>query len=141
MAIFPSEEWMKALQEVLNGSKQYEKAAKRWKGALVTEILPEEGKLDNPVYLYMNPVEGRVVEACALKKLEEKDAPYVMTAKFSVWKDIIQGKYDGTQAIMKGKMKLKGNMQELMKNVAASQIMMNEMKKLDTVFIDEQQKS
>ena len=61
-----------------------------------------------------------------------------MTAKYSIWKDILNGKYDGTQAIMKGKMKLKGNMQELMKNVAASQVMMNEMKKVETTFLDEQ---
>lgn len=138
MPVYPSEGWVKALQETLNKSKEYEKAAKRWKGALITEILEEPGKLEKPVYLYVNPVEGKIIEAMELKSREEKDAPYVMSAKYSVWKDIIQGKYDGTAAIMKGKMKLKGNMQEMMKNVAASQIMMKEMKKIETVFIDEQ---
>ena len=138
MPVYPSEEWVKAVQDALNASKQYEKVAKKWKGALIVEILPEEGILDKPAYLYINPVAGKVEEACQLKSLDEKDAPYVMTAKYSIWKDILNGKYDGTQAIMKGKMKLKGNMQELMKNVAASQVMMNEMKKVETTFLDEQ---
>ena len=138
MPLYPSEEWVKAVQDALNASKQYEKVAKKWKGALIVEILPEEGILDKPAYLYINPVADKVQEACQLKSIDEKDAPYVMTAKYSIWKDILNGKYDGTQAIMKGKMKLKGNMQELMKNVAASQVMMNEMKKVETVFLDEQ---
>lgn len=138
MPVYPSEEWVKAVQDALNASRQYEKVAKKWKGALIVEILPEEGILEEPAYLYINPAAGKVQEACQLKSLDEKDAPYVMTAKYSIWKDILNGKYDGTQAIMKGKMKLKGNMQEMMKNVAASQVMMNEMKKVETIFLDEQ---
>ena len=40
MPLYPSEEWVKAVQEALNASKQYEKVAKKWKGALIVEILP-----------------------------------------------------------------------------------------------------
>jgi putative sterol carrier protein len=111
MAVFPSEEWLKALVDTLNASAEYEKAASTWEGDIAFAVLAEEGMLDRDIYLYANPYHGKISDPKVLDSLEGKDITFVITGPYSVWKEIIQGKTDSMQAIMRGKLKVKGNMQ------------------------------
>jgi hypothetical protein len=47
-AIFPSEEWLKGLEEKLNSDEHYAEIAKNWEGDLFFNIEPE-GNLKEPL--------------------------------------------------------------------------------------------
>jgi len=138
MAIFPSEEWLMALVDTLNGSAEYEKAASTWEGDIVFAVLAEEDMLDKDMYLYANPYHGKLSDPKVLDALEGEDITFVIKGAYPVWKEIVQGKTDSMQAIMRGKLKVKGNMQALLKQTAASTALMKELANVPTEFIDEQ---
>lgn len=54
-AIFPSEEWLKELEEKLNSDEKYGEIAKNWEGDLFFNIEPE-GNLKEPLTSYSGPL-------------------------------------------------------------------------------------
>ncbi len=137
MFTFPGREWVEEFAKGLNNSPEFAKAAGKWEGSICFAVEAEPGKLDKSVYIYMNPTHGKVEEAALLDSPDEKKVDYLLVGPYSLWKEIVQGKTDSMQAIMKGKLKLKGNMAALLKQVKASQVMMAQLKTIPTRFIDE----
>ena len=135
--LYPSSEWMDALVNLLNNSAAYKKAAAKWEGSLCLVIEAEEDKLEKDMVFYSNPYHGEVLEHAVVDTVEEKDPDFAITGPYSVWKEINKGNLDTMQAIMKGKVKVKGNMATLLKQVKATQIMMKLIEEIPTKFIDE----
>ncbi len=52
-AIFPSEEWLKGLEEKLNSDSRYKEVAKNWEGDLLFLIEPE-GNLGERLTFYLD---------------------------------------------------------------------------------------
>lgn len=137
MLVFPSLEWGEALRDSLNANEEYQEAGANWEGALTLVCLREEGKLDRDLHFYMDLYRGKVREVRQLSSPEEMKSTYTLIAKYSVWKEILQGKYDGIDAIKRGKIKFKGNLVSLMWHARAPKIMLRVMREMKTQFIDE----
>lgn len=136
MYTFPSEEWMNALIDILNDSDDYKKAAATWEGSVIFAIEADE-KLDKPLYFYANPYHGHISDQCLIDGPDDKEVDFFITGPYATWKDICNRKLDSMQAIMKGKLKIKGSMAKLLKQVKASQAMMKILGDIPTQFIDE----
>ena len=132
--LFPSEKWFNELCNLLNNSPEYKKAAAKWEGSLALVLEAEEGKLDEDFIFYAKPYHGEIKENCTIKKLDEKNPDFIIRGPFSSWQEVQQGKMDALQAIMKGKLKVKGSMAMLLKQVRASQILMQLMREIPTKF-------
>ncbi len=134
---FATQEWLDELKSKVNGSDAYKKAGINWEGDLKIIMLAEDEVIDEDIILYTDPHHGELRKASILGSADEKETAFTLTGPYSVWKDITSGKIDSMKAIMKGKLKVKGSMAKLMKQVKASQVMMKIMTDIETIYPDE----
>ena len=137
MPVFPSEEWVKELEKVTVADEDYKKAGAEWEGDMIMIMEAEPGKLDKPFYYYSKPHRGELLEAKKLDSLEGQTAAYVISGPYSIWKQIVKREVDAMQMMMKGKIRVKGDMQKLLKFAKFQQIGMKALQKVETTFIDE----
>jgi putative sterol carrier protein len=116
-AIFPSEDWLRGLEEKLNSDARYHDIAKNWEGDLVIHIEPE-GKLKEQLTFYLDLWHG------ACRKVEFKPSAdahpnptFTLTASYRDITSILTGKLSPMTAMMTSKLKVKGSMGYLMRNV------------------------
>ncbi len=111
MPVFPSEEWAKAFCKAINESESYRRSAKGWVWPILFKVtdLP-----DDLLAKYPSGSPGMKVdlENGVCKGVEwyddssEGDAPYIISAKYSDWIDVINGKVNPVTAFVRRKLKL-----------------------------------
>lgn len=138
MPVFPSEEWGRALMDQTNANGRFLEVASDWQGPVIFGIEAVEGKLDKSWYFYADPTGGTLTDFEVLASPTDKPAQFVIFGPYTSWKAIVAGKLDSMQAIIKGKLKVKGNLPLLLKQVGPSKALMEEAIAVDTIFIDEQ---
>ncbi|HSG42000.1 MAG TPA: SCP2 sterol-binding domain-containing protein [Anaerolineales bacterium] len=116
-AIFPSEEWLKRLEEKINSDEKYAEIAKNWEGDLIILIEPE-GNLKEQLRVYLDLWHG------ACRKVEYNpsaetypDPTFILSADYKNITAIVSGKLNPMTAMMTSKLKVKGNMGYMMRNV------------------------
>jgi putative sterol carrier protein len=116
-AVFPSKEWLEALEARLNSDERYAEVAKNWEGDLFFFIEPE-GNLKERLTFYLDLWHG------ACRKVEYQPAPdshpnptFTLTASYHNITAILSGKLNPMTAMMTSKLKVKGSMGYMMRNV------------------------
>jgi putative sterol carrier protein len=116
-AVFPSEEWLKGLEAKLNSDEKYAGIAKNWEGDLFFFIEPD-GNLKEQLTFYLDLWHGKC------RKVEYKPQPgiypnptFTLTATYSNIAAILSGKLNPMTAMMTSKLKVKGSMGYMMRNV------------------------
>ena len=116
-AIFPSEEWLKGLEAKLNSDTRYNQIAKNWEGDLFFLIEPD-GNLKEQLTFYLDLWHG------ACRKVEYKPQPasypnptFTLTATYKNITAILSGNLNPMTAMMTSKLKVKGSMGYMMRNV------------------------
>jgi len=116
-AIFPSEEWLQGLERKINSDERYKEIAKSWEGDLLFFVEPE-GSLKERLTFYLDLWHGRC------RKIEYRPAPeshpnptFILTASYKDITAILLGKLNPMTAMMTSKLKVKGSMGYMMRNV------------------------
>ena len=116
-AMFPSEEWLQGLESKLNSDARYHEIAKNWEGDLLFLIEPD-GNLKERLTFYLDLWHG------TCRKVEFKPAPesypnptFTLTASYKDITSILLGKLNPMTAMMTSKLKVKGSMGYMMRNV------------------------
>lgn len=116
-AIFPSEEWLKALEAKLNSDERYRDIARNWEGDLFFFIEPE-GNLKERLTFYLDLWHG------ACRKVEYNPAPeshpkptFILTANYKNITAILSGALNPMTAMMTSKLKVNGSLGYMMRNV------------------------
>ncbi len=116
-AIFPSQEWLQGLDEKLNSDVHYHEIAKSWEGDLLFIIEPE-GNLKERLTFYLDLWHG------TCRKVEYQPTPesypnpaFALTASYNDITAILLGKLNPMTAMMTSKLKVKGSMGYMMRNV------------------------
>jgi putative sterol carrier protein len=117
---FPSDEWVKAVRELLNSSDSYQRSAKDWEGDFIFVVEPDEAYADT-AYLYLQLYHGSSPGAAMADPENLPETEYVINAPFSTWRKVIDGKLDPIQGMMTGQLKLKGNLMKIMRYPKAAQ--------------------
>ena len=114
---FPSSEWLQGLLEKLNSDEKYAKVAKDWEGDLLFFIEPE-GSLSQQLSFYLDLWHGEC------KKVEFNpatgtypDPVFELRASYKNITAILTGKLDPMTAMLTNKLKIKGNLGYMMRNV------------------------
>jgi len=114
---FPSEEWLKSLEAKLNSDEKYADLARNWEGDIFFLIEPE-GNLKEPLTFYLDLWHG------SCRKVEYKPAPeshpspaFTLIASYNNITAILSGKMNPMTAMMTSKLKVKGSMGYMMRNV------------------------
>lgn len=116
-AIFPSEEWLRGLQEKLNSDSHYREIAKNWEGDLFFFIEPE-GNLDKQLTFYLDLWHGTCRKVHYQPTADSYPKPtFTLTANYNNITSILTGKLNPMTAMMTSKLKVKGSMGYMMRNV------------------------
>ncbi|HET9588110.1 MAG TPA: SCP2 sterol-binding domain-containing protein [Anaerolineales bacterium] len=116
-AIFPSAEWLRGLEAKLNSDERYGEIARNWEGDLFFFIEPT-GNLKERLTFYLDLWHGKC------RKVDFKPGPdlyphpsFILTASYQDITSILTGKLNPMTAMMTSKLKVKGSMGYMMRNV------------------------
>src|ERR1700752_1216780 len=116
-ANFPSEEWLKGLEAKLNSDQRYGKIARNWEGDLFFFIEPD-GNLKEHLTLYLDLWHGKCRKVEYQPQPESYPNPtFTLAATYSNISAILAGNLNAITAMMTSKLKVKGNMSYMMRNV------------------------
>ena len=133
--LFGTQEWADALRKAIENSQAYQEAAKKWEGDLYIIVEPDAAyKYKNIAYLDLWHGECRA--ASVVKDESDKAPKYRISGPFTIMKQILDKKVDPVQAMMTGKVKVKGDMAQIMRMPRAAVELVNCMTLFETVFPD-----
>jgi putative sterol carrier protein len=116
-AIFPSEEWLKGLETQINSDTRYAEIAKNWEGDLIFLIEPD-GNLKERLVFYLDLWHGKCRKVAYMPSLDTYPNPtFTLSASYGNITAIITGKLNPMTAMMTSKLKVKGSMGYMMRNV------------------------
>jgi len=115
--VFPSEEWLKGLEAKINSDERYREVAKNWEGDLFFHIEPD-GNLKEQLTFYLDLWHGscRKVEFRPKPEMHPNPA-FTLTATYNNITAILSGRLNPMTAMMTSKLKVKGSMGYMMRNV------------------------
>ncbi len=116
-AVFPSEEWLQGLEEKLNSDPHYHEIAKNWEGDLLFFVEPT-GNLKEPLTFYLDLWHGQCRKIAYKPVPESHPTPaFTLTASYKDITAILTGALNPMTAMMTSKLKVKGSMGYMMRNV------------------------
>ena len=116
-AIFPSEEWLQGLENKLNSDHRYNEIAKNWEGDLLFLIEPD-GNLKERLTFYLDLWHGLCRKVDYKPEVASYPNPtFTLTASYKDITSILMGKLNPMTAMMTSKLKVKGSMGYMMRNV------------------------
>ena len=130
---FPSDEWIKAMEEAVNNSEAYRKSATKWEGDFYFVCEPGPG-LPEPKVLYIDLWHGEARSACEVADESEKAPEFVIRAPVATWRRVIEKKLDPIQGMITGQLKLSGTMSKIMRFPKAASELVNCATKVPTEF-------
>ncbi len=114
---FPSEDWLKLLQEKLNNDAHYNNVAKNWEGDLMFDIQPA-GALTQPLLMYLDLWHGKCRGVDYAPDPSKHTKPtFTLRSPYNNFSAILQGKLDPMTAMMTSKLKVEGSLAYMMRNV------------------------
>lgn len=116
MAIFPSLDWLNALKDKLNNDEKYAQVARNWEGDILFVIEPS-GAVNGEIRYYMDLWHGKCREAYIVDGESDLKPLLTLRGSYDNYAKLLIGKLDPMQALLTGKVGVKGNMAVLMRNV------------------------
>lgn len=136
---FPSKEWVEAYGKAIVESEEYKVAGKPWTHgvtALVVKAQPDIGLAEDfGIWLDLHLGECREAAVCTAEKAAT--APFCITGEYARWKQVIHKELEPVKGMMQGKLKLKGKLPIIVKNVKAAQALVNASTTVPTEFLDD----
>jgi len=133
---FVSQEWVEAFAQAINRSESYREYAATWEHgpvALVVNAAPEVGwEEDRGVWLDLH--RGRCRQARIVSRAEAEEAPFVIYGDYGQWRGLVEGKFDLLPALMRGRLKLKGDLKVIVKYVKAAKALIAAAQQVPTAF-------
>jgi putative sterol carrier protein len=139
LARFPSKEWCEAAVQRVNSDPETTAAGKGWVGDFGAVVDPEPGMLDKPFTVHFEPENGLVKRWRVLPDpddLEEIEPKYLARAPYSVWKALLLGTLDPIDAVLQKRIKLKGDLQQLVERMKYKGIADRVLGQIPTEFPD-----
>jgi putative sterol carrier protein len=114
--IFPSPEWMKAMETKLNTDEKYAQVAKNWEGDLMIIVEPQ-GNLQEQIDLYWDLWHGKCRKVLYNGDTAGLKPQFSLRATYDVLTSVLLGKLDPMAAMLTNRLHVKGNMGYMMRNV------------------------
>ena len=136
---FFSKEWAEQFKQEVQNSPTYKPTAVTWEGEITLIMLAEpEAKIEEDIYLFMDLWHGECRDMKIVSKGEGEKAPFIITATYERWKQVVLGELEPIKGMMQGKLKLKGNLPYIVRYVKAAQELVKCTQNIPTLFPDEE---
>jgi putative sterol carrier protein len=113
---FPSAEWLNDLHDRLNRDERYASVASKWEGD-ISLVIEADDRLERTVICYLDLWHGLSRSVEYVVHPDEKTAAFVISAPFTNWLRILQGDLNPVQAMATMKLKVRGNMAYILRNI------------------------
>ena len=140
MATFPSKEWCDEAVRLVNDDPERALAARGWLGEIGIVVEAEPGKLSRPFVVHVVPRDARIEKLRVLEvpdDLEELEPAYPARAPCSVWKELLRGSLDPVEAVLRRRIAIKGDLQQLIERLRFKGIADRVLSQLKTEYVDE----
>ncbi|HEX8435505.1 hypothetical protein [Archangium sp.] len=141
MAKFPSKEWCEEAVRLVNEDPERSLAAQGWQGEIGVIVDAEPGKLARAFVAHLVPRNARIEKLRVLEEpddLDELEPAYLARAPYSVWKQLLQGSLDPVEAVLRRRIAVKGDLQQLIERLRFKGIADRVFAQLKTEYVDEQ---
>ena len=137
MARFPSAEWLTLYQNLINGSQEYRESSLDWEGdiAFVMEAEPDRG-VPEDLIAWLDLWHGACRGARMITVEEGGAAAYGISAPYSRWREVVEGRLEPVKAMVQGKLKLRGDLAEIVRHVRAAKELVHLTTLVPTEFLD-----
>ena len=132
--LFPSMEWARTLVEGINEAPEFAKNIQLDNAAITLSIESEEGSLEDDFFLWLSIENRRIQEFKQLSSPDEMDSIFKLKGKYSVWKKVFSGQIGPTMALVSKRIRVSGNLKELLKNKKAFDAIIDHMMNMDITF-------
>jgi len=138
MSVLPSQEWLDAFAERINGSAEYREAAADWEGdiAFVFEAEPDKN-VPRDLCGWLDLWHGQCRAQRMITPEEGERARYIIRAPYTRWKEVLRGELDPVKGMMQGKLKLKGDLPTIVRYARAANELVHLTTTVPTEFLDE----
>lgn len=140
MLVFPSREWCEEVVRLVNADPESVQAGEDWVGDVGVVVEREAGKLERHFTIHCLPKDGKIHNLRLLEdpdELEEIAPRYVVRAPYSVWKALIQQTLDPIEALVRRRISVDGDVQQLIERMRYKGIPERVVAKLNSRFVDE----
>jgi putative sterol carrier protein len=135
---FFSEEWIRLYKDAINGNPDYKNAAADWTHGVVALICKAQAPaVPADVGIWLDLERGVCREAKLVNADEAMKAPFCITGEYARWKQVLRKELDPIKGMLQGKLKLKGDLPTIVREVTSAQALVNSAATLDTKFLDE----
>jgi hypothetical protein len=138
--IFPSEPWVKAVVEAANRHPDLPRALAGLGGDLAAVVEREGPRFPRSVAVWGRQAGGRIAEWRVLDDEDdvlELDPAYVVRAPFGTWRQILDGRVDPVKAALSGRVRVKGDLDGLVRRATYRYILDEAIRSVPTEFPDE----
>jgi hypothetical protein len=137
---FASQGWLDAVVREVNGHADLGRALAGL-GADLAAVVERDGRhFPHGAAAWGRQEGGRIVEWRVLPDeddVQEMEPAYVVRAPLALWKDLLTGRADPVQAALSGRVKVKGDLEALVRRSGYRYIVDEALKRVPTEFPDE----
>ena len=140
MATFPSKEWCEEAVRLVNEDPERSLAARGWKGDVGVVVDAEPGQLARPFVVHVRTRDMHVEPPRVLEDpddLDELEPAYLARAPYSVWKQLLLGSLDPVEAVLRRRIAVKGDLQQLIDRLRFKGLADRVLAGLQTEYADE----
>lgn len=140
MALYPSNAWCDEWKNALNNDPAVEKTGKNWgvdfNGNFIFELQPGDG-LDQTTYVYLEAAAGKCSDSRLVKDPSEVDAGFYVIGLYANFKPVVKGEKDFIEGVVRGILKLKGDMSKIMRNAKFIRAVANSISSFENEYLGE----
>lgn len=138
---FPSNEWVAAYEKAINASEEYRAASTEWTHGSVALVMPAQPAIGVPddVGIWLDLDRGACRAAKLVSRTEAQQAPFVLTAEYRYWKQIIKKELGPIAGIMQRKVGLVGSLPIVVRFIKSAEALVDAATRVPTRFLDDGQ--
>lgn len=140
MALYPSQEWCDDWKTAMNNNEAVAEAGKKWgvdfNGNWLFEVTPGAG-LEKRVFVYLEAAAGKCLDARMIDDPSTVNPGYFVTGSYEAFKLVVKGEKDFLVAVVKGNLKLKGDMTKIMRNAKFLRAVANSISSFKSEYLGE----
>ncbi len=132
MAVFLTQEWLDLFREEVNRSPGYAAAARTWEGSFVFVSVDEDPAREAALFVDLWHGKCRSAHVVPNPKLAKGD--YMYKLRYRDWVMLLQGKLHPVKDILTGKIRIEGNVTQLLSHRRAAEELLAAARRVPTEF-------
>jgi putative sterol carrier protein len=138
--LYPSQDWCDEWKKAINRNQAVAETGKNWGGDFngnwVFELQPGGG-LGKTCYVYLEAKNGKCSDSRVINNPSEVDAGFHAVGSYVDYKEVVKGRKDFIEGVMKGIFKIKGDMSKIMRNAKFIRAVANSISSFEATYLGE----